>query len=133
SPDRLELMLELRPERLQGPLTGVNAYDLADRLSALAMPDSSMHSRAWAASLQAIAVPNPRAVNVLLRRPHVLPQSLLQVKVDGSWAGLPEGTPTGDYSPANDADEEGVLRFVLAEEKSSDDGRPREIVEIRQD
>lgn len=133
SPDRLEFNLDLRPERLDGPLAAVDAFTIADRLSSLALRDSSTYRPAWAAALSSVAVPNPKGVDIFLRRPHVLPESLLQVKVDGSWVGLPEGAPTGAYAPADEPSEEGVARYLLAQEAADEETRPREIVEIQQD
>lgn len=133
SPDRLELNLGFRPERLDGPLATVDAFTVADRLSSLAIRDSSDYRRDWAAVLDSLAVPHPKGLDVFLRRPHVLPQSLLQVKVDGSWMGMDAGAPTGAYAPAPESGEEGVARYLLTHEAAEGEMRPREIVELQQD
>lgn len=133
SPDRLELNLEIRPERLKGPLAAIDAFTVADRITSLALRDSSAYRPAFAAALASVAVPSPKGLDIFLRRPHVLPQSLLQVKVDGSWVGLPEEAPTGSYAPAEDPREEGVDRYRLIDESVNEGTRPREIIEIRQD
>jgi hypothetical protein len=133
TPDRMQLKLELRPERLTGPLSQVDSFTLGDRLGAMALRDSSTYDPAWAAALDSLAVPNPRSVGVILKRPHVLPQSLLQVKVDGSWAGLPEGAPTGDYAMFDGQTSDEESRFLLSETIDDEGTRPREIVEIQQD
>lgn len=133
SPDRMELNLEFRPERLDGPLAAVDAFTVADRLSSLALRDSADYRRDWAAVLDSLAVPHPKELDIFLRRPHVLPQSLLQVKVDGSWMGMDAGAPTGAYAPAPDAGEEGVARYLLMQEVAEGETRPREIVELQQD
>lgn len=132
SPDRLELNLEFRPERLAGPLTAITSFAVADRLTSLALRDSSDYRPAWAGAVDTMAVPGPKRLDIFLRRPHVLPQSLLQVKVDGSWVGLPENSPTGAYAPADDQYEEGVSRYLLAENLAGEGGRPREIAEVQQ-
>jgi hypothetical protein len=133
SPDRLVLQLEMRPGRVQGPLAMVDSFTLGDRLTAMTSRSSETYKPVWAASLDSLAVPNPTSVGVYMKRPHVRPESLLQVIVDGSWAGLPPGSPTGDYTLAPDGDNEKELRFVLNKPPVDGDGRPREIVEIRQD
>lgn len=133
TPDRMELQLELRPDKLTGPLAEVDSYTLGDRIVSMALRDTSLYAPAWAATLGRLSIPNPLAVGVFLKRPHVLPQSLLQVKVDGSWAGLPEGSPTGAYAISSDKPEPGRLRFVLTKEVSDESTQPREIVEIQQD
>ncbi|XZE54956.1 ABC transporter substrate-binding protein [Planctomycetaceae bacterium SH139] len=133
TPDRMELQLELHPERLSGPLANVDSFLLGDRLTAMTQRDASSYIPAWAATLNRLSVPGPRNLGVYLRHPHVLPHSLLRVKVDGSWAGLPEGSPTGDYFPAPDNNEEGIRRFLLKDQASDQGMRPREVVEIQQD
>lgn len=132
TPDRMELKLELAPEKLNGPLSQVDSFVLADRLQLLATRSALGYQPSWAAALDALSVPGPRSMGINLRRPHMLPQSLLQVKVDGSWAGLAEGSPTGAYSPATEASEAGVARYLLDSSIPNTDGRPREVVEIWQ-
>ncbi|WP_235935166.1 ABC transporter substrate-binding protein [Candidatus Laterigemmans baculatus] len=133
SPDRLELNLEFRPERLEGPLSAISSFSVADRLTSLALRDSSDYRPAWAGVVDSLAVPGPKRLDIFLRRPHVLPQSLLQVKVDGSWVGLPENSPTGAYRVADEQYEEGVTRYLLAEDLPYEGGRPREVAEVQQD
>lgn len=134
TPDRMQLQMELRPERMKGPLANVDSFTIADRITSMVLRDSSSYVPAWAATMESMAVPGPRALNVLMRRPHVLPQSLLQIKVDGSWAGLPEGTPTGDYIPAAvDPAEPGIRRYLLKQNGEDPGTRPREIVEVQTD
>lgn len=133
TPDRMELNLEIQPQKLSGPLARVDSFALGDRIVAMALRDTSSYDPAWASTLGRVSVPNPLEVGVFLKRPHVLPQSLLQVKVDGSWAGLPEGSPTGVYELSNDRPEADRLRFQLTIPTAKDSTQPREIVEIQQD
>lgn len=132
TPDRMQLLLELSPEKVSGPLSQVDSFVLADRLHALATRGQSTYQASWAAILDSLSVPGPRSMGVNLKRPHVLPQSLLQIKVDGSWAGLPEGTPTGVYTIAPEKSEPGIARFLIDPSIPNADGRPREVVEIQQ-
>lgn len=133
TPDRMELQLEIQPQKLTGPLANVNSFTLGDRLVAMALRDTSTYQPSWAATLGRVSVPNPLEVGVFLKRPHVLPQSLLQVKVDGSWAGLPEGAPTGAYAISNKQTGPGKFRFELTTPIEKESTQPREIVEIQQD
>lgn len=134
TPDRMQLQLELRPDRLQGVLSGVDSFTIADRVTARVLRDSETYSTDWASTMESVSVPGPLALDVFMRRPHVLPHSLLQIKVDGSWAGFPEGTPTGDYTLAPvDPKEENIRRYLLAKTETDPGTRPREIVEIQQD
>lgn len=132
TPDRMELKLEIQPQKLTGPLSQVNSFSLGDRLVAMALRETSSYRPSWAATLGRVSIPNPLDVGVFLKRPHVLPQSLLQVKVDGSWAGLPEGSPTGAYSLSSEKSEAGRLRFALTIPTNQDATQPREIVEVQQ-
>ena len=111
SDDRLQLTLELQPEKLDPPLSEVDAYTVADALAARAQRSSPSYSPAWASVVEAIAVPGPQSVQCLLRRPHVLPSSLLQLTVDGRWIGADADTPTGPYRL--DVREEDRTRYVL--------------------
>ena len=133
TPDRMELQLDLHPERLKGPLGNVDSYQLGDRITMMSLRDAETYTPAWAATLNRLSVPGPRTLGIFLRHPHVLPQSFLRVKVDGSWAGLPPGSPTGDYVPLEDSSEPGVRRFLLKLKGDEDPGtRPREVVEVHQ-
>ena len=79
SADRSELVFELRPQA-GGGLSG---YDLSRELLALADPQSPVYCPRWASLTRQVAVQNVRRVRVSLRHPHLLPQALLQVQLDG--------------------------------------------------
>jgi len=134
TPDRLQLQMELRPERVQGALAAVDSFVIADRIQAMAQGSRSEYAPAWAATMESMSVPGPLNLNVFMRRPHVLPHALLQIMVDGSWAGLPPGSPTGDYDPlpANPA-EPALRRYLLSSTKEDPGTRPQEILEVQQD
>ncbi|KAA5541003.1 peptide ABC transporter substrate-binding protein [Roseiconus nitratireducens] len=134
TPDRQVLELNLELEKLQTPLSEIQVDYLADQLAMRADPESETYFSPWAAAVIGIGIDGPRRVECVLRRPHVLPTCLLQLKVDASWFGGEEDGPTGDYRIGSVEDAES--RFVLtdqARQANSDSGKPREIVEIRCD
>ena len=130
SPDRQTFDLFLEPEKLESPLNGVNAFFLADVLASRAKIDKQDYFSPWAASVIGIGLDGPKHIEIKLRRPHVLPECLLQVKVDGSWFGGKKGSPTGAYR--RDVVEDKLTRFTLVG-KPEPDTKPREIVELRID
>ncbi|WP_419189617.1 ABC transporter substrate-binding protein [Stieleria marina] len=130
SPDRMTFDLFLEQEKLDAPLNQINAFFLADIMSARAQPNKQVYFPPWAASIIGIGLDGPKHVECKLRRPHVLPQSLLQLTVDASWFGGKKGGPTGDYR--QDVVEGNLTRFTLAE-KPKVETKPREIVEVRVD
>ncbi|MGB7345372.1 MAG: ABC transporter substrate-binding protein [Pirellulaceae bacterium] len=130
SPDRMTFDLFLEHEKLPSPLNSINAFFLADIMSSRAQSDKEVYFPPWAASVVGIGLDGPKHVECNLRRPHVLPESLLQLTVDASWFGGEKGAPTGDYR--RDVVEGNVARFTLAD-KPKVLTKPREIVEIRVD
>ncbi|OYP35987.1 ABC transporter substrate-binding protein [Rhodopirellula sp. MGV] len=132
NPDRTELELQLETDKLPSPLNRIEVDVLADRIAQRALPDSDTYFSPWAASVVGIGIDGPQRVRCLLRRPHVLPTCLLQLNVDASWFGGEVGGPTGDYFVESLDDNE--TRFMLTDEArrgSSDESKPREIVEVR--
>ena len=128
SSDRLNLDLYLTPEKLSPPLNKVNGFDVADILASRVQEDSPLYFSPWAASVVGIGLIGPQQIHCDLRRPHVLPSSLLQIKVDGSWFGGEPDSPTGDYR--RDVVEGETTRYVLVN-KPKNPTKPREIVETR--
>ncbi len=128
SDDRMEFDLILDKDDLPPPLNLIRADFLADVMSTRAQLDSPDYFSPWAAAVRSISLLGPKQVRFNLRRPHVMPISLLQVPVDGSWFGEKPGTPTGDYRL--DSIEDREVRFVLSG-KPKQETQPREIVEIR--
>ncbi|TWT81231.1 Extracellular solute-binding protein [Planctomycetes bacterium CA13] len=128
SPDRMQLDLNLEPERLPAPLNEIQAYYLADVMAARAQRASPAYFSAWAAAVNQIGIDRTKGVQCLLRRPHVLPTCLLQIPVDGSWLGGKEGEPTGTYRRDTVNDDE--VRYVLAR-APQDNEQIKEVVEIR--
>ncbi len=128
SDDRLVFSMDFAPTRLEGPLGEIDTYTLADVLAARAQRASPTYHPAWASALEELSVLGPQSLDCLLRRPHVLPQALLQIKVDGSWIGQPPETPTGLYH--RDTREEDATRFVLNRLDPDEPEQLREIVEV---
>lgn len=128
SADRMEFDLFLNTNDLESPLDQITAHYIADVLAERARLGSSLYFSPWAAAVKTISLLGPKRVRFNLRRPHVMPISLLQVTVDGSWFGEPAGAPTGDYR--RDVVEDEVTRYVLSGPPKTET-QPREIVEIR--
>ncbi len=129
TPDRIQFDLLLQPDKIRPPLNQINSFFLADTLMKRATLNRPEYFSPWAAAVQAIGLEGPLGVRCVLRRPHVLPNCLLQIPVDASWFGGPVGGPTSDYQ----RDEGGsvdMIRFKLRDQPRSET-QPREIVEIR--
>lgn len=128
SPDRLEYDLTLRQQKIRPPLDQFTSQTLADLIASRAKPAAPIFSSPWAATLGSVALRGPQQVSFLLRQPHVLPSSLLQIRIDGEMVGLAPGDPTGVYRRILET--EGEMRFGLIAEPVSDT-QPREIVELK--
>ena len=128
SADRMRFDMNLNADQLQPPLNRIRGQYLADVIAARAIQDSSTYFAPWAAAVDSIGINGPKQVSFTLRRPNVLPVSLLQIPVDGSWFGGQSGSPTGDYRL--DTSEDGQMRYLLAGEQRTPT-QPKEIVEIR--
>ncbi len=128
SPDRMHFDLLLEPEKLQPPLDKVSGPFLADVMAKRAQSSSSDYFSPWAAAVDSIGLEGPKQVSFNLRRPNVLPTSLLQIPVDGSWFGDKPLSPTGDYRRKEVDDDE--VRYVLSGAPKTET-QPREIVEVR--
>lgn len=128
SDDRMLFDLLFEPEKVEPPLDIVDAYQVADALTARAQRSSPLYDPAWASAVSTISVTSPRSIECMLRRPHVLPASLLQVFVDGRWISDDPETPTGAYK--RDVREQDLTRYVLTQVKPEFPAQPREIVEV---
>lgn len=128
SPDRMHFDLLLEPEKLEPPLDKVSGPFLADVMAKRAQANSGDYFSPWAAAVDSIGLEGPKQVSFNLRRPNVLPTSLLQIPVDGSWFGDKPLSPTGDYRRQEVDDDE--VRYVLSGEPKTET-QPREIVEVR--
>ncbi len=128
SPDRMHFELNLDTAKLPEPLNQVRGQFLADVMADRARESSPTYFAPWAAAVRTVGMNGPKQVSFNLRRPNVLPTSLLQVPVDGSWFGGEIGSPTGQYR--RDSIEEDQVRYVLSGEPITPT-QPREIVEVR--
>lgn len=82
SDDNRQMTLVLDESQLQGA-AAITSHDVARRLLALANPQDVSYSPVWGSLLQSVSVPDLRRVRIELRRPHVLPESLLQSELAG--------------------------------------------------
>ncbi|WP_153559156.1 ABC transporter substrate-binding protein [Roseimaritima sediminicola] len=128
SDDRLQFDLHFEPATIEPPLEDVDAYQVADALVARAQRSSPLYNPAWASAVATVSVTSPRLIQCTLRRPHVLPASLLQIFVDGHWISDSADTPTGAYKP--DVREDDLTRYVLTQANPEIPTQPREIVEV---
>lgn len=128
SSDRQNLDLFLNPSKLPAPLNKVNGFHVADVLTSRVQEDNPLYFSPWAASVVGIGLIGPQQIHCDLRRPHVLPTSLLQITVDGSWFGGKPGSPTGDYRRGSVKGD--ITRYLLVN-KDDNPTKPREIVETR--
>ncbi len=128
TPYRTQFDLLLKAEKLRPPLNEITGFHLADVLSDRANRSSENYFSAWAAAANAVGLDGPNTVQCFLRRPHVLPESLLQIPVDGSWFGLEPGSPTAAYRRDEFSDD--LVRYMLAAEPEFPE-QLREIDEFR--
>src|SRR6056297_609252 len=128
SDDRLTFEMNFDSATLEPPLDNVDAYQVADALAARGQRGSPFYNPPWASAIDSIAVTSPRSIQCTLRRPHVLPSSLLQILVDGRWISDDPETPTGAYR--RDVRESDLTRYNLTQPDPDFPTQPREIVEV---
>lgn len=128
SPDRLQLDLRLTQQKMRPPMDRFTSETLADLIARRAQPGVEGFEPAWAGVLDAVSLRGPQELVCMFRRPHLLPASLLQIRIDSEMLGLPPDTPTGVYTPA--AIDGAETRFRLTGEPVTET-QPREIVEIK--
>jgi len=128
SPDRLQYDLTLRQQKMRPPLDKINSQIIADLIASRSRKNSDSYSAPWAAAVDSITLVGPQQLSCLLRRPNVLPASLLQIRIDGEMIGLKPGEPSGVYGRS--LDESGEVRFKLTGDPVNQT-QPREIVELK--
>lgn len=79
SDDRKQVFFNLN----NSVLNTLTAYDVSNELLNLSNPAHSDYDPAWASLMEGVRVPRVSQVSVSLRRPHVLPQALLQTRFAG--------------------------------------------------
>ena len=128
SPDRLQVNMELKQQKMRPPLDRITSQTLADLMAQRSQPGSESYSSAWAAAINTIGLDGPQSLTCILRRPNVLPASLLQIRLDGAMLGMSPGAPTGVYNRS--LVEANEVRFKLTGEPVNPT-QPREIVELK--
>jgi len=129
SDDRRGLTIQLSAGAAAGAGTVLDGYAVARRVAALADPASPAYEPAWAALAQRVSVSDVFRVHIELRRPHVLPEAMLQLPLDTAppSAAAP-GPGDGPFVCVDGADND--LHFVARSGyKFASDRYPREIVE----
>jgi ABC-type transport system substrate-binding protein len=130
SDDRRGLTLELNSAAHATGGAPVDGYTVARRVTELADPASPSYEPEWAALAQRVSVSDVFRVNIELRRPHVLPEAMLQVRIDAGTAPPGTGPRPGDGPFTLVGGNAEDLHFVArADCKFASDSHPREIVE----
>ncbi len=129
SDDRRRLTFDMTPDDPRTAL--ITGFDVASRLSQLANPDSSAYVPSWAALTREISVSDVFQVNIDLRRPHVLPEAMLQVVLQPDAQTRPQGSPSeGAFVIAETTEDE--TRFLANPRFEFEfDSHLKEIVERR--
>jgi len=112
SEDDKTLVFDLAPPTSDAALA-INGYDVSRTLLLLADPRSPTYLPVWAQLASSIAVEDVMKVEVRLRRPHVLPEALLQTYIQRSVGNAARSGHFGPYDVAKTAAEE--VRFVEVE------------------
>ncbi len=82
SEDGLQLTLRLRRSGTGSDPTSINGYDISRRLLASADPSSAEYQPAWSQLMAGVRVQDVMEVQIDLRRPHVLPPALMQMRLE---------------------------------------------------
>ena len=129
SDDRRGLTLELNPAALASAGTDLDGYGIARRIADMADPASASYQPAWAALAERVSVNDIFEVRVDLRRPHVLPEAMLQIRLDTtSPDGSAAAAGRGPFQLVTSEDRD--LHFVAnAQYKFAAANHPSEIVE----
>jgi len=128
SDDRQKLYLDFSAESLPEELSELGPAAVADVLRARATPGSPLFDSGWASILKSLQLARAGELVAEFHRPHVVPQGLLQVRVDERWAGLASANGSNTYrrleSPLDQQ------RFTGLPERMRDPRQPREVIEI---
>jgi ABC-type oligopeptide transport system substrate-binding subunit len=115
SDDRRALVFDLLADAGRDDVT---AFDLSSQLLMLADPSASSYQPTWASLMASVAVQGPQRVHVDLRRPSLLPQAYLQVRLD-------ENVPSATAYQVSTRDETGTRFEPIA---SGTESRPKPVV-----
>jgi hypothetical protein len=129
SDDRRRLTLELNSAALTSAGTVLDGYRVARRVADLADPGSPAYQPAWAALAERVSVSDVFKVSIDLRRPHVLPEAMLQIRLDATSPELSAPSPSdGPFALVGSDDRD--LHFVANPRyQFAYDNHPSEIVE----
>jgi ABC-type transport system substrate-binding protein len=137
SDDRQQLFIDFGKSLSSSPaLKDVNAYDIVDVLLQRATPGTPFFDPTWASLVKHIEAPSPSQLIVQLRRPHVAPIGLLQLRIDQLLGGNQAMEGTGPYQRISDvATDDGLRfqRFRLASHLTPVAGQPKEVIEVTYD
>lgn len=125
SDDGRQITFALRP--LEDAVTSdLNGYEIARRLAALADPADPTYSPAWGGLVAGIAVSDVNQVRIDLKRPHVLPPSLLQTSLQ-----LPQAAGAGSAGPYVPAEQTPAANHFLVNRQYAfyQARQPKELVE----
>ena len=111
SDDRRQLTLDLNPPGAEESAVYLDGYSVARRLLEMADPASPDYRPTWAALAERVGVRDVFRVEIDLRRPHVLPEALLQIRL-GSPAGQSAGPSPGDGPFTAVASDDADVHFV---------------------
>jgi hypothetical protein len=127
SDDRRQLILRLVPPAEKAG--GVTGYEVSQRLLELASPTSPDYIEGWDSLVAEIAVRNVLTVQANLRRPHVLPEAYLRVRLVPSSESPAANPGDGPFRVQSQSEKE--LQF--ANKSFAPGGRLAEIVELTVD
>lgn len=105
SDDRRQLVLRLTPVDPADQTLRIDGYDVSRRVLKMADPGSTFYQPNWASLIEGTRVEDVYQVHVLLRRPHVLPEAMLQFPLDEFDAARSNGhgSGAGPYRRMKDA------------------------------
>ncbi|MFO7905404.1 MAG: ABC transporter substrate-binding protein, partial [Pirellulaceae bacterium] len=132
SDDRRQLTLRLAEVDEADQMLQVDGYDVSRRVLEMADPRSVFYEPSWASLIEGTRVEDVFKVHVLLRRPHVLPEAMLQFQLDKVDAADSKaiGPGEGPYRKVDSADGDDDVHFVANPDYPFPGTRhPAEIVE----
>jgi tetratricopeptide (TPR) repeat protein len=129
SDDRRGLTIDLNPAAVTGSGSHVNGYDVSRQLLMMTDPRSPFYQPAWASLMVGAQVNDVFQVDIALRRPHVLPEAMLQVPLMGAPGAAVGSRPSdGPYLPK--ADDDGDTHFLVNPQFTfAGESHPSEVVE----
>lgn len=109
SDNRRQLYLDIDREAQTGSL--VTGYDITQRLLDMANPASQRYSSAWGSLVTGASVDRVYDVTIDFRRPHMIPESMLQIPLDPPRSD-PDGPSPTDGAYRLESVDENEVRFL---------------------